>query len=93
MADKLYSRWRIKLPNLREYKSIKSLLLIAFFSILIAIGMFLKSAYPVLKSSCETAAGSKGNKIINIIDKVNSILFEILTSLYTLTLSLLLIFL
>ena len=74
MADKLYSRWRIKLPNLREYKSIKSLLLIAFFSILIAIGMFLKSAYPVLKSSCETAAGSKGNKIIN--DEVYKVMKE-----------------
>lgn len=65
MADKLYSRWRIKLPNLRELKSVKAILLIMFFSIVISIGVFLKSAYPVFKSSCETAASSKGNKIIN----------------------------
>lgn len=65
MADKLYSRWRIKFPNLRELNSVKAILLIMFFSILISIGMFLKSAYPVFKSSCETAASSKGNKIIN----------------------------
>lgn len=65
MADKLYSRWRIKLPNLREFKSVKAILLIMFFSIVISIGVFLKSAYPVFKSSCETAASSKGNKIIN----------------------------
>jgi sporulation protein YunB len=65
VADKLYSRWRIKLPDIREYKSVKSILLIAFFMILISIAMFIKSAYPVFKSSCETAASSKGNKIIN----------------------------
>lgn len=65
MVDKLYSRWRIKLPKLRELKSVKAILLIAFFSILVSLGMFLKSAYPVFKASCETAASSKGNKIIN----------------------------
>lgn len=65
MADKLYSRWRIKFPNIRELKSVKAILLIMFFSCLISIAMFLKSAYPVLKASCETAASSKGNKIIN----------------------------
>ena len=65
MADKLYSRRRIKLPNIREYKSVKSIILIAFFSVLISLGLFIKSAYPIFKSSCETAAGSKGNKIIN----------------------------
>lgn len=65
MADKLYSRWRIKIPNLRGYKSVKAILLIAFFSILVSAVIFLKSAYPVFKSSCETAASSKGNKIIN----------------------------
>ncbi|MBR3614198.1 MAG: hypothetical protein IKL55_03360 [Clostridia bacterium] len=65
MADKLYSRWRIKLPNFRELKSVKAVLLIMFFSIVVSVGMFLKSAYPIFKSSCETAAASKGNKIIN----------------------------
>lgn len=65
MADKLYSRWRIKLPKLRELNSVKAVLLIMFFSIVISVGIFLKSAYPVFKASCETAASSKGNKIIN----------------------------
>lgn len=61
----IYTRWRIKLPRLRDLKSVKAIMLIAFFTILIMIGMFLRSAYPVLKSSCITAASSKGNKIIN----------------------------
>lgn len=65
MADKLYSRWRIKFPKLRELNSVKAVLLIMFFSIVISIVIFLKSAYPVFKASCETAASSKGNKIIN----------------------------
>ncbi len=63
--DKIYSRWRFKLPNFRELKSVKAVLLIAFFSILTSFVLFLKSAYPVFKASCETAANSKGNKIIN----------------------------
>ena len=61
----IYTRWRIKLPRFRDLKSVKAIMLIAFFTILIMIGMFLRSAYPVLKSSCITAASSKGNKIIN----------------------------
>ena len=61
----IYTRWKIKLPRLRDLKSVKAIMLIAFFTILIMIGMFLRSAYPVLKSSCITAASSKGNKIIN----------------------------
>lgn len=65
MADKLYSRWRIKLPKLRELNSVKAVLLIMFFTTVISVGIFLKSAYPVFKASCETAASSKGNKIIN----------------------------
>ena len=65
MADKLYSRWRIKLPKIRELNSVKAVLLIMFFTCIISIVLFLKSAYPIFKSSCETAALSKGNKIIN----------------------------
>lgn len=65
MTDKLYSRWRIKVPNFRELKSVKAVLLIMFFSIVASLVLFLKSAYPVFKASCETAASSKGNKIIN----------------------------
>lgn len=63
--DKVYSRWRIRLPNFRKLNSVKAVLLIMFFSCIISLAMFLKSAYPVFKASCETAASSKGNKIIN----------------------------
>lgn len=63
--DKVYSRWRIRIPDFRKLNSVKAILLIMFFSILISLAMFLKSAYPVFKASCETAASSKGNKIIN----------------------------
>lgn len=73
--DKLYSRKRIKIPNfnrLREINSFKILLLIMFFSIIIVMIMFLRTAYPVFKSTCETAAGSKGTKIIN--DEVNKVM-------------------
>ena len=75
MSDKLYSRRRIKLPNfehLREIKSFKILLLIMLLSIIIILYCFLKSAYPVFKATCETAAASKGNKIIN--DEVNKVM-------------------
>ena len=65
MADKLYSRWRIKLPKIRELNSVKAILLIMFFTCIISLSLFLRSAYPVLKASCETAALSKGNKIVN----------------------------
>lgn len=63
--DKIYSRWRIKIPDFRKLNSVKAILLIMFFSCMISLAMFLKSAYPVFKASCETAASSKGNKIIN----------------------------
>ena len=75
MSDKLYSRRRIKLINLkriREIKSFKIILLIAFFSIVIVLAIFLKSSYPVFKATCETAASSKGVSIIN--DEVNSVM-------------------
>ena len=65
MADKLYSRWRIKLPKIRELNSVKAILLIMFFTCMIILSLFLRSAYPVFKASCETAALSKGNKIVN----------------------------
>lgn len=75
MSDKLYSRRRIKLINLkriREIKSFKIILLIAFFSIVIVLAIFLKSSYPVFKATCETAASSKGITIIN--DEVNAVM-------------------
>lgn len=75
MADKLYSRKRIRLPNFNELRNINSfkvILLIIFASIVLMIVSFLKTAYPVFKASCETAAASKGNKIIN--DEVNKVM-------------------
>ena len=75
MSDKLYSRRRIKLINLkriREIKSFKIILLIAFFYIVIVLAIFLKSSYPVFKATCETAASSKGVSIIN--DEVNAVM-------------------
>ena len=75
MSDKLYSRRIIKLINLkriREINSFKIILLIAFFSIVIVLAIFLKSSYPVFKATCETAASSKGVSIIN--DEVNAVM-------------------
>lgn len=72
MKDKLYSRWRITIPNLREIKSFKIILLIAFCTIIMSLLVFLRSAYPVFRSSCETAASSKGTKIIN--EEVNKVM-------------------
>lgn len=75
MSDKLYSRRRIKLPNLavlREVNSFKIILLIMLVSVVIVLWCFWKTAYPVFKATCETAAASKGNKIIN--DEVNKVM-------------------
>ena len=75
MTDKIYSRRKIRLPKferLREINSLKKILLIMFFTILIALIGFLRSAYPILKASCETAASSKGVKIIN--EEVNNVM-------------------
>ncbi len=77
MKDKLYSRKKIRLPNfsrLREISSFKILLLILLFTIILAITVFIRSAYPVLKTTCETTASSKGNKIVN--DKVSEVMKE-----------------
>lgn len=75
MQNKLYSRKRIRIPNLkrlREINSLKIILLIIFFTILVILIVFLKTAYPVFKATCETAAASKGNKIVN--DEVNKVM-------------------
>ena len=72
MKDKIYSRPRIKLPNIRAFSSVKIIFLILFFSILLVFFSFLKIAYPVFKSTCETSAGSKGVKIINT--EVNNVM-------------------
>lgn len=76
--DKIYSRRRIKLPDvmriIREVKSFKIILIIFFITILISLWSFMNMAYPVFRASCETAAASKGNKIIN--DEVNKVMEE-----------------
>lgn len=48
------------------------MLLILTLIIIISLATFFKKAYPVFKSSCETAASSKGVKIIN--DEVNKVM-------------------
>ncbi len=75
MSDKLYSRRRIRLPNLtalRNVNSFKIILLIMLVSVIAVLGLFIKTSYPVFKASCETAAASKGNNIIN--DEVNKVM-------------------
>ena len=72
MKDRLYSRKRIKLPDFRKINSFKIILLILLVTIIICIIIFLNTAYPVFKATCETAASSKGNKIIS--DEVSKIM-------------------
>lgn len=72
MKDRLYSRRKIKLPDLRRINSFKIILLILLVTIIICITIFLNTAYPVFKSTCETAAASKGNKIVS--DEVNKVM-------------------
>lgn len=72
MKGNLYSRKKIRLPNIRELNSVKALMLILFGTIIICLALFLKTAYPVFKASCETAAASKGTKIVN--DEVNKVM-------------------
>jgi len=74
MVDKIYSRRkiRIKIPNLKKLNSVKKILLILFFSIVLFILLFFRSAYPVFKGSCENTAASKGNKIIT--EEVNKVM-------------------
>lgn len=76
MSDKLYSRRKIKivLPDFRKLHSVKCLLLILLATIIVVLGMFWRSAFPIFKASCETAAASKGNKIVN--DEVRKVMQE-----------------
>jgi len=68
----LYSRRTIKLPNLKELNSIKAIMLILFFTIILSLIIFCYTAYPVFKATCETSASSKGTKIVN--DEVNKVM-------------------
>lgn len=75
MADKLYSRPRIRFNLfkwIRKISSLKVVLLIFLVTILIFFTMFFKFAYPIFKSSCETTAHSKCIKIVN--DDVNNVI-------------------
>lgn len=76
MPDKLYSRRRIRivLPDFRKLHSVKCLLLILLFTIIVGFVIFYRSAFPIFKASCETAAASKGNKIVN--DEVRKVMQE-----------------
>lgn len=67
MADKLYSRKRIRIPNLKFKKvnHFKLVLYLICVIIFIIIGCFLYTAFPIFKSSCESAAGSLATHITN----------------------------
>ena len=72
--DKIYSRKRIKLPRLRHKKKnkIKTGIFFIMAGIFIAVGSFCFSAYPLLVSSCKTAAGSRATHIVN--EEVKSVM-------------------
>lgn len=68
MSDKIYSRPRLKLYKILHFRKMNPFeifLIIFFFITLVFIFAFLKFAYPIFKASCETAASSRGVKIIN----------------------------
>ena len=66
MADKLYSRRKIKIPQM-SFKKMNLIKVLIFTSIIIifaSIFLFFRAAYPIFKASCETAAGSKATSIV-----------------------------
>lgn len=67
MTDKLYSRRRIQIPKLKKRKinKIKLIVFLILSSIMVVIVIFLYSAYPIFKASCESAAGSLATNITN----------------------------
>lgn len=67
MADKLYSRRKIRIPKIdfKKVHSIKILILIFTFTIFGMLAWFLYSAYPIFEASCHTAAGSKATNFVN----------------------------
>lgn len=67
MTDKLYTRKRIHIPQIKRKKISKIrifvfVIIILIFSIVIS---FLYAAYPIFKASCESAAGSLATNITN----------------------------
>lgn len=68
--DKIYSRTRIRIPKIRKRKpkkihKIRNFLILILLIVIVAIGSFIYAAYPILIASCETAAGSRANHIVN----------------------------
>ncbi len=72
MKDKLYSRKRIRLPDIKKLNGLKIILIILLILIIVGSVLFCLAAYPILKTTCETAAASKGNKIVN--DEVSKVM-------------------
>ena len=67
MSDKLYSRKIIHIPKF-EFKKVnrfKVILYLIFIISFILIGYYLYIAFPIFKSSCESAAGSLAIHITN----------------------------
>ena len=67
MTDKLYARKTIRIPNFKNSKRNKVKLLVFFIilSIFFSIISFINAAFPIFKSSCESAAGSLATHITN----------------------------
>lgn len=68
--NKIYSRPRIRFPKSNfNYKNKKQktkfLILVSLGVILIVFSIFLRAAYPIFISSCETEAASSAVKILN----------------------------
>lgn len=75
--DKIYSRTRIKIPKITRKKTKKipkwqRFLMWILAILLIAIGSFIYTAYPIFMASCQTAAGSKAIHIVN--DEVQNVM-------------------
>lgn len=72
--DKIYSRTRIRFPKRKPKKinKIYAIFITVFLILLISIISFAIASYPIFVASCQTAAGSKANHIVN--DEVEKIM-------------------
>lgn len=71
---KIYSRWRIKLPNLKKPNKFRLILFVMFMILFIVIILFIYAAYPIFIINCKSNATSLGVKIVN--NEVNKVMSE-----------------
>lgn len=66
-TDKLYTRKRIRIPQIKKKKisRVKAFIFFIFICLVCIIGSFLYAAFPIFKASCESAAGSLATNITN----------------------------